>query len=94
MVYALIRHKVEDYAKWKPLFDEDSANRKAGGSKGGQLFRNIDNPNEIVMLFEWDDLTKARSFTKSEELRKAMERAGVTDKPDTYFLEKVENVIV
>ncbi len=45
MPYILVRHKVEDYAKWKPVFDEHGAARKAIGSKGGYLFRNIDDPN-------------------------------------------------
>jgi len=46
MTYLLVRHKVEDYAKWKPVFDEHGAARKAGGSKGARVFRFIDNPNE------------------------------------------------
>ena len=31
MPYALVRHKVEDYARWKPVFDDDAENREAGG---------------------------------------------------------------
>jgi heme-degrading monooxygenase HmoA len=90
MPYLLVRQKVKDYAKWKPVFDEHSTTRKANGSKGGLLFRNADNPSEVVTLLEWDDLKKARQFAQSEDLRKAMERAGATDKPDIYFLEHVE----
>ncbi len=90
MPYILVRHKVEDYAKWKPIFDEDGVNRKAGGSKGSQLLRNADDPNELLILMEWDDLGKARQFTQSPALREAMERAGVTDHPDIYFLDEVE----
>lgn len=90
MPYLLVRHKMKDYAKWKQVFDEHGSTRKANGSKGGHLFQNSDNPSEIVILFEWDDLKKARQFAQSEDLRKAMERAGVSDKPDVYFLEKIE----
>ena len=90
MPFILVRHKVADYAKWKTIFDEDGVNRKAGGSKGSQLFRNADNPNEVIVLLEWDDLGKAKQFTQSPKLREAMERAGVTDQPDIYFLDEVE----
>ena len=90
----LVRHKVEDYATWKPIFDEHGATRKAGGSKGGHLFRSADDPNELVILFEWDDLEKARQFVQSEDLREAMQRAGVADQPDIYFLDKIEDVLV
>ena len=31
MPYVLIRHKVEVYAKWKIVFDEHGATRKATG---------------------------------------------------------------
>jgi len=51
MAYLLVHHSVEDYAKWKPVFDEHAASRKASGSKGGHLFRNPDIPNELFILF-------------------------------------------
>jgi heme-degrading monooxygenase HmoA len=90
MAYMCVRHKVKDFAKWKPVFDEHGATRKASGSKGGRLFRNANDPNEVVALFEWDDVNKARQFAESNELRSAMEKAGVADVPDVYFLEEVE----
>lgn len=92
MAYIIIRHKVTDYANWKPVFDEHSTARAAGGSQGGQLFRSADNPNELIAVFKWDDLDKARQFAQSAGLREAMQRAGVADIPDVYFVEKVEDV--
>ena len=90
MAQFLVRHKVKDFAKWKAIFDEHGKKRKAGGSKGGRLFHNAKDPNEVVILFEWEDLGKARQFAGSEDLRQAMVRAGVEGKPDLYFLEEVE----
>ncbi len=92
MPYLLVRHKVEDYAKWKPVYDQHATTRKASGGQGAQLFRNATDPNELVILFEWDDLERARQFAQSEDLRQAMQRAGVADQPDIYFLEEVEHV--
>ena len=92
MPYALIRHKVEDYERWKPVFDEDAVNRESIGSMGGYLFRNADDPNELLILFEWDELKNVRQFGRSEELREKMQQAGVADRPDFYFLEKVERL--
>ena len=48
--------------------------------------------SELIILFEWDDLKRARQFAQSEDLRKTMERAGISDKPDVYFLEEVEKL--
>jgi uncharacterized protein (DUF1330 family) len=87
MPYILIRHKVKDYTKWKPVFDEHGATRKASSSKGGYLLRNIDDANEVVIFMEMDDLEKARQLVQSEDLRQAMERSGVADQPDIYFLD-------
>ena len=86
MAYILVRHKVQDYAKWKPGFDEHATTREANGSKGGLVFRNADDPNEVLVLLEWDDLEKARQFAQSSDLREKMQEVGVVDQPDVYFL--------
>jgi heme-degrading monooxygenase HmoA len=87
MPYILVRHKVEDYAKWRPAYDEHGAARQASGCKGTHVFRNAEDHNEIVMLLEWDDLENARQLIQSEDLREAMQRSGVTDQPDIHFLD-------
>ena len=50
MAYMLVRHKVEDYEKWKPVFDDHQATRRESGGKGGFLFCNADDPNETLIL--------------------------------------------
>jgi heme-degrading monooxygenase HmoA len=92
MQYTLVRHKVADYAKWKPLFDEHGAARKANGCSGHKLFRNTDDPNELLILLEIDDSEKVRQFAQSEDLREAMQRSGVADQPDMYYLDEIERV--
>lgn len=86
MPYILIRQKVRDFAEWKTVFDEHGAMRKAMGSKGGYLLRNNDHPSEVLVLLEVEDLGRARQFVRSEDLRQAMQRAGVVDQPTIYFL--------
>ena len=92
MTYLVIRHKVKDYDTWKVHFDAHGAARAAAGSTGGHLLRGLDDPNEVVIFFKWDELEKARQFVQSPDLREVMEKAGVTDKPDVYFLDAVENL--
>jgi hypothetical protein len=89
MPWILVRHKVQDLTKAKAAFDEHGASRKAIGSKGGHFFRNIDDPNEVVILLRGVDLEKAREFTQSEDLRESMKKAGVIDKPDVCYLDEV-----
>ena len=56
MPHLLVRVNVEDYAKWKPVFEQYSSVRKANGSKGGVLFRDADGSNGLTILYEWDNL--------------------------------------
>ena len=92
MPYLLVRQKVTDYEQWKSAFDAHSLTRQTHGSRGGQLFRNASDPNELVVLLEWDVLEQARQFAQSEELREVMQRAGVVDHPTISFLKDGEQV--
>jgi heme-degrading monooxygenase HmoA len=90
MPYTFVRLDVKDYAKWKSVFDESGSFRRESGSKGGSVFRNADNPKEVVILLEWDNLENAREFVQSDRLREGMERAGVDGKPNVYFIDEVD----
>lgn len=83
----LVHHKVRDFASWKTAFEAHGAARKAAGSKGGLLFRNAADANDVIVLLHWDDVAKARQFAESDDLRQAMERAGVVGQPQVVFLE-------
>jgi heme-degrading monooxygenase HmoA len=86
MSYLLFRHRVEDYARWKSAFDGAIAMRKAGGEKSARVFRTDDDPNNILVFCEWDNLDNARKFAQSADLREGMQQAGVAEHPDMYFL--------
>lgn len=92
MPVMLIRHKVENYRAWRPVFDAHDTTRRANGSQGGRIFRSADDPNEVVILLEWDVIERARLFADSDDLREAMARAGVTDEPDIWFLEQLDHL--
>jgi hypothetical protein len=86
MTYLLVRHSVQDYSKWKPVFDQDKKNREAAGSKGARVFQDINKPNEVTVLMEFDSAEKAGKMIESEDLRKAMQNAGVLGRPEVSFL--------
>ncbi|MDA0989083.1 MAG: cyclase [Chloroflexi bacterium] len=90
MAHVLVRQKVESYPKWRPVFDEHDAMRVAAGQIGTpQVFRSGDDPWEVLVLIEWDELERARQFVASPDLKAAMEEAGVTDIPTITFLSQV-----
>jgi heme-degrading monooxygenase HmoA len=85
-MHMLIRHKVADFAKWKPVYDAHLSARQKAGLNEEHVFRNAHDPNEVLLLFLMEDVDKAKAFTASDDLRQAMEKAGVSEKPDVYFL--------
>ncbi len=87
MTSVLIKHPVEDYAKWKDAFDSFLDNRKAGGEKSYTICRPIDEPNNIVILFEWNSIENAQAFLDSQDLKEAMQKAGVTGPPEITIME-------
>jgi heme-degrading monooxygenase HmoA len=90
LTYVLVIHRVEDYAKWKPIYDEDGATRKAKGSKGAKVLRNANDPNHLVVITEWEDLQKAKNFIESDDIANTMKKAGVVGKPAVFYLEELE----
>jgi hypothetical protein len=88
MTYVLIRHKVADFGKWKLAYDKDLTARQRAGLKETHLLHNVQNHEEVVLLFEADDLQKALEFCNSSDLRDTMQKAGVIAKPDIVFLSR------
>jgi hypothetical protein len=84
--FMLFRHKVRDFKSWKAGYDAHQPKRMEAGLTEKYLLRNSDDPNEVVALFEAQDLNRAKEFAASAELREKMQEVGVVDKPDVYFL--------
>jgi heme-degrading monooxygenase HmoA len=81
--------KVEDFNKWKKVFDEHSTKRRVMGSKGAEILRDSSHPNEIVVITKWEDLNAAKKFSSSPDLKNVMERAGVVGFPELRFLDDI-----
>ena len=89
MVYVIAQLKLESYDKWKPVFDERAAIRKESGSKEARLFRNSNDQNEAVIIFEWDNKENAKKYMESANLQKTLQEAGMKKLKVTY-LDEIE----
>ena len=78
MPYLLERHKVRDYDRWREIFDADTGRRASAGCRGARIFRNADDPEEVVGLFEWDGLESARRRIGSGALSRKFDESGVS----------------
>ena len=92
MMHVLVRHKVSDFNRWKDAFDSHLGNRKRAGETGFRLFHSAEDPHEVFLLLDWDGAENARKFMGSDQLRGAMEKAGVVGAPEIHYLEDVRTV--
>jgi hypothetical protein len=72
-------NEVKDFAAWKATFEADAAAQRAAGLTLEGFWRDIDDPDEIIYIFQVSDLEKARAFVAAPATLEMAHRAGVTD---------------
>jgi hypothetical protein len=80
-----IHIKVKDYATWRPAYDGQEKSRLSAGITNGRVFRNAQDPNDIVILQDVADLAKARTWLGSADLKATMQKSGVVGSPNVRF---------
>ncbi len=91
MASMFIRHRVGDFAEWKPVFDQHESARREHGFTSHSLHREAGDPSVVVIAFRVKDVDRAKEFAHSDSLRSAMERAGVEEPPEIWFADDVED---
>jgi len=82
MVYINLRLNLEDYEKWRTGFDSKDSFRRAGGSTGvNQIYRDVENPNAVTLILEWENAEKAHAFLNDPMLKEVMQSLGVIGAP-------------
>ena len=76
-----VTHKVENYEKWKKIFDEDEPIRKEAGLELRAISTNAEDPLTVNVMFATDDIGKAKDLINSDDLKKRMAKGGVRSKP-------------
>lgn len=89
MPHVLVQQRIEEFERWKKVFDDLGPQRAEAGCRSTSLFRNRADPHEVVVLFEFADLARARAHMGSPELRAAWQAAGVTDPGAVSVLDAV-----
>ncbi len=90
MATLIIRHKVEDYVRWKRGYDEADWLRKQHGITFASVHRGESDPNEVIAVHRFKDMKGAKDFAK--DVPAIMEKIGVIGTPEVWFSEDVEQV--
>jgi hypothetical protein len=80
-----IHLKVKDYATWRTSYDGREKSRLSAGITNGRVFRNAQDPNDVVILQDVADVEKARTWLASDDLKAEMQKSGVVGSPNVRF---------
>lgn len=86
MANMFVRGTVGDYALFRATFDGAADMRKSAGATGTTVYRSAEDPNEITIRADFPTMDQAKAFAASEDLREAMQRAGVEGPPEIWFV--------
>ncbi|HKI86883.1 MAG TPA: cyclase [Thermoanaerobaculia bacterium] len=88
MKILIVNHSVEDYDKWKAVFDEFPPSE--GGAVFHRINRNVEDDNNVTIIAGFKSLDDARAFIDNPGLADAMKRGGVVGAPRIEIHEEVE----
>ena len=89
MIYLYVRQTAVNFARWNEAFDSHLAARQAGGATAeAVVLRNVDDPQEIVLLLSWCNLRQARMFIQSVRWQMALKEMGVVNVREVLFLKR------
>jgi hypothetical protein len=75
----LVRNKVKEFDHWKNVFDANLEPPRAAGLTLCQMWRAIDDPNEVFFLFEVEDRGRAEAFIQAPKSATTGVEAGVIE---------------
>ena len=86
MPYMMGRVTVENYATFRTAIDGSDRIATSAGALSSAVFQSADDPNEVIVQVEFPTVDAAKAFQGSQELREAMQRAGVQGPPRTLVV--------
>ena len=87
MVRVFLRHEVVDYASWRRQYDSFVAERRAMGVINDNVFRNVEDDNEVTVSHDFETLAEAERFVSPRRLREAKTPNGGSTEPSVWFAE-------
>jgi len=80
-----VHFKVKDFNVWRTSYNGHEKDRVSAGITNGRVFRSADDPNDVVILQDVADVSKARTWLGSNEMKTTMEKSGVIGSPSMRF---------
>jgi len=87
---AIIQNEVQDFTAWKKIFDADQPAVEAAGAKLLGVYRDVDHPNKITMLYEAPGIDVYDKLMSDPYRQAQIQKAGVIGMPTASFMTKVD----
>ena len=85
-IKSVIYHKVEDYAKWKAVFDAALGFRQEFGELSAESGTLADDPKTVYVIQEWKTRENMQKIFASPKLKEEMGKSGVVSAPTILIL--------
>ena len=76
-----LHFKVKDFNAWQTSYNGNEKNRASAGITKSKVFRSVADPNDVLLLQDVADVSKARTWYGSSEMKTLMEKSGVLGSP-------------
>ena len=80
-----VHFKVKDFNAWRTSYNGHEKDRASAGITNGKVFHSADDSNDVVILADVADASKARTWYGSSEMKSLMEKSGVIGSPSIRF---------
>lgn len=92
MVILHAEHAISDFDTWKAAFDRDPVRREQSGVRRYRVVRPLDDPNYVIMDFEFDTRDAALAFDETLHALWGSRAAApaLRGRPQTRLVEAVE----
>jgi uridine phosphorylase len=76
-----VHFKVKDFNAWRTSYNSHEKDRASVGITNGKVFRSADDPNDVLIVQDVADASKARTWLGSYEMKTVMEKSGGVGSP-------------
>ena len=87
----IARLPVPDFAAWHAEYERMHPVREQAGERGRTLYRDVDDPEVVVVVFAWDSVERAKAYFGSAALQASVGRAGATSAPEVTYLRRKDH---
>jgi quinol monooxygenase YgiN len=88
-MHFIVKRNVKDYDTWKKVVSDLDGLRKEYGSKGVTVYRSASDPNEVYLIFNWDDEKPYMNYINLPGVQESIAETGTTEVievSETFYL--------